>query len=141
MFEGNRIDIRGGRRSDSFVLAGNHFGTRVVNNHLLGGGLAFRMMACPTEHPMIWGWSHAPFLGGVVEGNVLEDCEQGGIVGVEHRGHQDEPGANLHERRAPQQRRAMVRAVPGADGAVDAKKPLAGLTVGYQPSQDPASSS
>src|SRR5262249_7048793 len=67
VFEGNQIDIRGGRRSDSFVLAGNHFGTRVVNNHLRGGGLAWRMMACPTEHPMTWGWSHAPFLGGVIE--------------------------------------------------------------------------
>ena len=84
VFEGNRIDIRGGRRSDGFVLAGNHFGTRVVGNHLLGGGLAWRMMACPTESPVIWGWSHVPFLGGVVEGNMLEDTEQGGEVGVEH---------------------------------------------------------
>ena len=38
VFEGNRIDIRGGRRSDCFVLPGNHFGTRVADNHLLGGG-------------------------------------------------------------------------------------------------------
>ena len=84
VFEGNRIDLRGGRRSDAFVLPGNHFGTRVVGNHLLGGGLAWRMMAYPTENPGIWGWSHVTFMGGVVERNVLEDTEQGGVVGVEH---------------------------------------------------------
>src|SRR5262249_30639242 len=56
VFEGNRIDIRGGKRSDSFVLAGNHYAVRVADNHLLGGSLAWRMMACPTELPVIWGW-------------------------------------------------------------------------------------
>ena len=84
VFEGNRIDLRGGRRSDAFVLPGNHFGTRIVGNHLVGGGLAWRMTAYPTESPGIWGWSHVTFMGGVVERNVLEDTEQGGVVGVEH---------------------------------------------------------
>ncbi len=138
VFEGNTIDIRGGRRSDSFVLAGNHFGTRVVNNHLLGGGLAFRMMATPTEHPMIWGWSHAPFLGGVIEGNILEDCEQGGVVGVEHssaiktnkgRTYMSVVLRNNVVRWSAPFLATMARA--------DAKKPLPGLTIGYQPSLDP----
>ncbi len=84
VFQDNRIDIRGGRRSDCLVLVGNHFGTRVVNNHFLGGSYAFRMTACPTETPLIWGWSHAPFLGGVIEGNTLEDAEHGSIFGLEH---------------------------------------------------------
>ena len=85
----------------------------MVNNHLLGGGLAFRMTACPTEPPVIWGWSHAPFLGGVIEGNILEDCEQGGIVGVEHgRIIKSNQGTDLHERRPAQQRGPLVRAVP-----------------------------
>ena len=79
VFQENRIDIRGGRRSDALVLAGNHFGTRVIKNHLLGGGHAFRLTAFPTETPMIWGWTHAPFLGGVIEGNILEDSERGGV--------------------------------------------------------------
>ena len=34
----------------------------------------------------MWGWSHAPYLGGVIEGNILEDAEKGGILGVEHDG-------------------------------------------------------
>ena len=48
---------------DNMVLAGNHFGARVLDNHLLGGRWAFRVSAFPTERPDIWGWSHAPFLG------------------------------------------------------------------------------
>lgn len=84
VYEGNRIDIRGGRRSDSLVLPGNHFGLRVVGNHLIGGGLAWRIYAVPTESPMIWGWSHVPCLGTVIERNILEDTETGGLLGVEH---------------------------------------------------------
>ena len=37
VFEGNRIDIRGGRKSHGLVFVGNHFGTRIIDNHLLGG--------------------------------------------------------------------------------------------------------
>src|SRR5262249_18024043 len=33
VFEGNRIDLRGGKRSDGFVLPGNNFGTRIADNH------------------------------------------------------------------------------------------------------------
>ncbi len=138
VFEGNRIDIRGGRRSDSFVLVGNHFGTRVINNHLVGGGLAFRMTACPTEHPMIWGWSHAPFLGGVVEGNILEDCEQGGTLAVEH-------GAPIKTNKGRTYMSLVLRknvirwSEPFLSrmSRADAKEPLAGLTIGSRPSHDP----
>ena len=68
VYEENRIDIRGGSHSDSFVLAGNHFGTRVVRNHVLGGGLGWRMLACPSENPVRWAWSYAPFMGGSSRG-------------------------------------------------------------------------
>ena len=34
----------------------------------------------------MWGWSHTPFLGGVIEGNILEDAEKGGSIGVQHDG-------------------------------------------------------
>jgi hypothetical protein len=139
VFAGNRIDIRGGRRSDSFVLAGNHFGTRVVDNHLLGGGLAWRMMACPTEQPMIWGWSHAPYMGGVVERNVLEDTEQGGVVGVEHSVHiKTNKGrtymtVDLRDNIVRWSEPYLAQRLRAG-----AKEPLPGLTVGYRPSADPS---
>ena len=85
-FQKNRVDVRGGRRSSPLVLAGNNFGTKVIKNHFLGGEFAVRLTAFPTESPVMWGWSHAPFLGGVIEGNVLEDAEKGGLLGVEHDG-------------------------------------------------------
>ena len=85
-FQKNRVDVRGGRRSSPLVLAGNNFGTKVIKNHFLGGEFAMRLTAFPTESPVMWGWSHAPYLGGIIEGNVLEDAEKGGLVGVEHDG-------------------------------------------------------
>lgn len=33
---------------------------------------------------MIWGWSRAPYLGGIVSDNLIEDAARGGFVGVEH---------------------------------------------------------
>jgi hypothetical protein len=84
VFEDNRIDMRAGRLSDGMVLVGNHFGTRVVKNQIQGGAHALRLTACPTESPVTWGWSHAPFLGGVIEDNVLEDAEKGSVLGLEH---------------------------------------------------------
>src|SRR5208282_1677052 len=66
------------------VLVGNHFGTRVIGNHFLGGANSIRFLACPTETPVVWGWSHAPFLGAVIEDNILEDAAGGAVLGVEH---------------------------------------------------------
>ena len=83
-FQKNRIDIRGGQKSAGMVLVGNHFGTRVIGNHLLGGANSIRFAACPTETPVVWGWSHAPFLGAVIEDNILEDAAGGAVLGVEH---------------------------------------------------------
>jgi len=84
VYAGNTVDARNGRGAGCLVLAGNHFGTRVTNNRFVGAGDAFRLVAFPSETPNIWGWSHVPFLGGVVEGNVIEDSERGGSVGVDH---------------------------------------------------------
>jgi hypothetical protein len=86
-FERNRIDIRRGRKSTGFVLSGNHFGTRVVKNHVLGGDTSMSMTACPTEVPVHWGWSHAPVLGVVVADNTFEDSERGARLDVEHNEH------------------------------------------------------
>ncbi len=140
VFQENRIDIRGGRRSQCLVFAGNHFGTRVVNNHLLGGEHAFRMTACPTETPLIWGWSHAPFLGGVVEGNTLEDAEQGAIFGLEH----DPRYIKSNQGRTYMTVQARRNVVRWSDEFLsrferaNAGKPPVALTLGYPPSHDPS---
>lgn len=84
VYAGNTVDARDGRGAGCLVLAGNHFGTRVANNRFVGAGDAFRLVAFPSETPNIWGWSHVPFFGGVVEGNIIEDSERGGSVGVDH---------------------------------------------------------
>lgn len=83
VFDNNTIDTRGGSRAMTFVLNGNHFGTRVTNNKLLGGREVL-LQAAATEKPSHWGWSHAPMFGLVYDGNVMEDSEKGLIVAVEH---------------------------------------------------------
>jgi hypothetical protein len=83
-FADNTIETRGGSVAANLVLAGNHFGTRVRNNHLIGGGEAYKLTATPTELPGPWGWSHAPFVGVVIEGNTIEDSLRGGSLNVEH---------------------------------------------------------
>jgi hypothetical protein len=85
-FEGNTVDCRGSGIASDLVLAGNHYGVKVVGNRLLGGGEAIRLLASATESPVLWGWSRAPFLGGLFEGNLLEDANGAGI-GVEHGGY------------------------------------------------------
>ena len=71
----NVIDNRGGS-SVPLDLAGTHFGTRILDNHLLGG-VGMLMSAMPTERPNLWGWSHVPFFGVLVAGNAIEDARGG----------------------------------------------------------------
>jgi hypothetical protein len=138
VFKANRIDIRGGRRSDAFVLAGNHFGTQLVDNHVLGNGVAFRILACPTETPVIWGWSHAPYLEGVIEGNILEDTEQGGMVGVEHSQHiKSNKGRTYMSVRLDKNVVRWTEAYLSRFERSRSQEPLAGLTIGFAPSHDP----
>jgi hypothetical protein len=87
-FRDNRIDLRAGKRSGGLILVGNHYGTRILKNHVLGGAHALILSACPTETPVAWGWSHAPCLGAVVEGNTFEDALKGAVLGVEHAAQQ-----------------------------------------------------
>jgi hypothetical protein len=136
-FESNRIDIRGGRKSSGFVFVGNHFGTRIVNNELLGGEGAFKLTACPTEAPMMWGWTHAPFLGGVIEGNTFEDAERGGTLGVEH----DPRSVKSNEGRTYMTVRLdknVVRwSAPFLRRLRRDKIAPGGVVIGYTPSSDP----
>ncbi|MHB1557914.1 MAG: right-handed parallel beta-helix repeat-containing protein [Isosphaeraceae bacterium] len=137
VFQNNRIDLRGGRLSNSFTLAGNHFGTRIVGNHLLGNGHAWRLSAYPTEAPSIWGWSHAPYMGGVVEKNILEDTIEGGLMGVLHSEHTKTNRGRTYM--SLQLRDNVVRWTPGflAQRARAGEKPPIGLILGFSPSIDP----
>lgn len=82
-YSGNTVDSRGSSTADAFVLVGNQFGATVSGNHILGGNYAFRITSAPTEAPTNWGWSHAPFLGGVIAGNTVNDSLRGGTFDVE----------------------------------------------------------
>lgn len=135
VYEGNRIDIRGGRRSDSLVFPGNHFGLRVVGNHLIGGSLAWRIYSVPTESPMNWGWSHVPCLGTVIDRNVLEDTESGGLLGVEHN-----PSTKTNRGRlymSAELRDNVVRWTPPFLSSHRASAMPPGLTMGFAGSLDP----
>ena len=83
-FRNNALDLRGSEVAAGFVLVGDHFGTRVEGNWIVGGGEAIRLTAAPSENPVTWGWSHAPALGVVVAGNTIEDAWRGATVTVEH---------------------------------------------------------
>jgi hypothetical protein len=139
VFQDNVIDIRGGRRSDCLVIVGNHFGTRVAKNHLLGGAHAFRITACPTEQPQIWGWTHAPFLGGVIEGNIIEDTEGGGVVGLEHdpKHIKSNQGRTYMTVRLSQNVVRWTKPFLDPLGRGRTRETPPGLTLGYPPSNDP----
>lgn len=96
VYEANSIDARWGRGAAGFVLAGNHYGTRVTGNRVAGAGEAFRIMAAPSEAPNIWGWTHAPYLGGRFDGNVIEDSEQGASFAVQHGGPSKSNGGRVY---------------------------------------------
>lgn len=135
VFRDNRIDMRGGRKSVGFVLVGNHFGTQVVKNHVIGGESAFKLSACPSETPMMWGWTHAPYLGGLVEANILEDSEGGGNLGVEHNQY-----IKTNEGRTYMTVRLDNNVVrwsePFLRGLAARKSMPLGLTIGHEPSHD-----
>ncbi len=139
VFQENRIDIRGGHRSDGLVFPGNHFGTRVIKNQLLGGGHAFRITSYPSEAPGIWGWTHVPFLGGVIEGNIIEDTEGGGVLGVDHdpKSIKSNQGRTYMTVRLTQNVVRWSRPFLDQFGRSGAREPLSGLTIGSPPSLDP----
>ena len=85
-FANNTVDCRGSQIAANLVLAGNMFGVQVTGNKLFGGGETIRLHASPSESPVHWGWTHAPFLGGTFSNNLIEDAGGGGVfgLGVEH---------------------------------------------------------
>ncbi len=83
-FVNNTIDCRGSSAAGDLVLTGNHYGTVVANNLLMGGSQGFKISSSPTEDPVQWGWSHDPFLGATIDGNTITDALNGATIGVEH---------------------------------------------------------
>ena len=137
VFQDNRIDIRGGRKSFGLVFVGNHFGTRVVKNHLLGGLGAFKLTACPTETPMMWGWTHAPFLGGLIEANIMEDCQGAGTLGLEHDPRYIKSNAGRTYMAVRFDRNIVRWSEPFLRRIASEKTVPVGVTLGYPPSHDP----
>lgn len=83
-FDRNVVDCRDGAVAGPLILVGNHYGSRVTHNHLIGSGDVFLIASAPTEQPVHWGWSHAPMMGILVEGNVFENSSKGGRIEVQH---------------------------------------------------------
>jgi hypothetical protein len=137
VFQDNRIDLRGGRKSFALVFVGNHFGTRVVKNHLLGGISAFKLTACPTETPMIWGWTHAPFLGGLIEANIMEDCDGAGTLGTEHDARYVKSNTGRTYMAVQFDHNVVRWSEPFLRRMAREKTTPVGVTVGYPPSHDP----
>ncbi len=139
-FRKNTVDIRGGRQSAGMVLVGNHFGTQVTGNHFLGGANGIRFAACPTETPVIWGWSHAPFLQGAIEDNIFEDAAGGSILGVEHSAQHVKSNKGRTymtialNRNTVRWSDGFLRRVTGSE----ARSQPPGLILGYVPCHDPA---
>lgn len=138
VFSTNTIDAKDGRAAAGFVLGGNHFGTQIRNNRIVGAGDAFQIMASASESPNIWGWSHAPILGMVFDGNTIEDSERGGVFGISHGGLCKSNRGRVYMTLA-----LRGNTVTWSDGFLSrlartgAKPSPVGITLGYVPSLDP----
>ena len=141
VFEKNEINAPGGTEAAGFVLAGNHFNTRVTQNTIRGAGDAFQLTAYPTESPGIWGWSHAPFLNVRVEGNLWEDSARGGTIGVMHSPHTKTTRGRVYLTST-----LLDNTISWTNGflakqrSASTKRPLIGLTLGFETSGDPSES-
>lgn len=140
VYDKNSVNARGGRAAAGFVLAGNHYGTKVTNNSVVGAGDAYQIMAYPSEAPVQWGWTHAPYLDGLFANNVVEDSERGAQIGVLHNGND----------KSSKKRTFMTIALKGNlvkwSDAFVARTPvsppkgqafLPGINLGWLPSRDP----
>ncbi len=134
----NRIDSRGGTVAGNLVLVGNLYGLTVQGNHLLGGG-AFKITAAPTEHPVHWGWSHAPLLGFTFEDNILEDSIGGGDLNVEHSEYIKSSQGRVYATAVVKGNTIRwSKEFLAKHASSPPRKPLAGITLGVEGSLDPA---
>lgn len=139
VFSNNQIDAPGGSETIGFVLAGNLFNAQVKNNHVKGAGHAFQLFAFPSESPRIWGWSHAPFLGVLFEGNTIEDSLHGALLGVYHSPH-IKSNKNRVYMTATVKNNIVRWSEPFLTrlSKTSVKRPEAGIILGFTPSLDPS---
>ena len=138
-YERNRIDVRGGRRSTPLVLAGNHFGTRVIKNHFLGGEFAFQADGLSNRDARDVGLVAHALPGGRDRGQHPRRRREGGNHRCRARRalHQDEPGAGVHDGQAQRQRRSLVGRVSGpTSGDRDTRQAPPGSRSATAPSHD-----
>ncbi len=81
---GNTIDSTGSTIANNLVLTGNHYGTEISENALIGGRSGFRIHAFATEKPLVWGWSRTPCFDLKVTKNEIRDAREGGWINVFH---------------------------------------------------------
>jgi hypothetical protein len=138
VIERNVIDSRGGSGAINLCLPGNHFGTRIVGNHLMGAGDAFRLSAYPTESPGPWGWSRVPFFGATIEGNTVEDAFHGGYLGVDRNSGTKTSRGRVYMS-ATFKNNTAVWSAPFLEGRSrgPSTKPLAAFWIGDSASRDP----
>jgi hypothetical protein len=97
-FDGNSIDLSG-KSSTGMVLNGADYGTRITNNHFVGGTSASPLYTQTAisltsvidstasgtgAFPLPQGWTALPNLGTVVQGNTIRDFLGGMVIGVQH---------------------------------------------------------
>jgi hypothetical protein len=137
-YEGNQIDARDGRAAAGLVLAGNHFGTKVLDNRIQGAGDAMQLTAFPSESPGIWGWSHAPYLDGLIQGNLIEDSERGAQIGVMRNEATKSSKGRVYMTVTLQGNTVRWSDAFLSRRGTTARKPaLVGITLGYPRSLDP----
>jgi hypothetical protein len=85
-----------------------------------------------------WGWSHVPFLRGVIEENIFEDSQKGGLIGVEHSARDIKSNKGRTYMTIALTNNVVRWSEPflSRNSPPGAKSSLVGLTLGYSPSHD-----
>ena len=86
---------------------------------------------------MMWGWTHAPFLGGLIEANIMEDCVEAGTLGVEHDARYVKSNTGRTYMTVRFDHNTVRWSEPFLRRAAGEKTVPVGVTLGYPPSHDP----
>jgi hypothetical protein len=137
-FVRNTIVAREARGAQALVLVGNHFGTVVRDNRIVGAGEGLPDHGHAHRTPDDLGMVARPVPRRRDRGNTIEDSERGGLLGVEHgKGIKTNAGrvymsVTLRNNTVRWGEEFLARLRRG-----EAKGPPPGITVGYLPTLDP----
>ena len=81
-------------------------------------------------------WTHAPFLGGVIERNTFEDAERGGTLGVEHDPRYMKSNQGRTYMTVELDKNVVRWSEPFLRRMASTKTTPGGLIIGYPPSSD-----